>query len=306
MDLLTSCSSTFKQIFPQVYPYHAAQLRATEELNFIGSRLAQVPYNTSTYSLINYEAFETTNGDNFRSWDSVFGPYPIYGDNFTSLVLLNFSDPVQTVDSDGIVVTGYLNRSQGFTQTFTADNIVLLFDGNCASACAHFAELMLVQTEVPSITFGGRPQYGSMAGVGAVKGFNTLTFSDIQLVTSFALEIANAFNVTVPESLSLPSIKNPPLYPALARINSGNIIRKGDKTNTPTQYLYDAADCRLFWTTENLIDVSTIWTRAANYRWGNATCVQRPGVSTNIGRRLSPDLLVTVFLTYVLLYTLVF
>ena len=163
---------------------------------------------------------------------------------------------------------------------------------------------MLVQTQVPSVVFGGRPQNGSMAGVGAVKGFNTLTFSDIQLVTSFALDIADMFNVTVPKNLSLPSINNPPLYPALARINSGNIIRKGDNTNTPTQYLYDAADCRLFWTAENLIDVTTIWTRAANYRWGNTTCVQHTSAYTNSGRRPKPDLFVAIFLACLLLCTL--
>lgn len=266
--------SVFKQLFPHKYPYHAARLRATEELNFIGSRLADVPYNTSTYNLINYETFETTNGINFPSWSSVFGPYPIYGDNFTSQVLLNFSDPIQTVDVDGMVVTGYLNRSQGFTQPFATNNIVLLYDGNCASACAHFSEMMLVEAEVSSIVFGGRPQYGVMAGVGAVKGFYTVSFSNLQLLTSFALNISKMIGIAVPKRLSLPSIKNAPLYPALARINSGNIIRRGDETNTPTQFLYDVADCRFFWTAENLIDATTIWERAANYRWGNATCVQ--------------------------------
>jgi hypothetical protein len=296
--------STFKQIFPQVYPYHAAQLRATTELNFIGSQLAKAPYNISTYSLINYEAFETTTGDDFPSWDSVFGPHQLHGDNFTSQVLLNFTDPVQTVDTDGIVVTGYLNRSQGFAQPFTADNIVLLFDGNCASACAHFSEMMLVQTQVPGIVFGGRPQYGPMAGVGAVKGFDTLTFSDIQGATALALEIANITGTTVDQSVALPSINDPPMYPALARINSGNIIRKGDDTTTPTQYLYDAANCRQFWTAENLINATTIWTRAADYRWGNATCVKPPGPSSS--RHLPrPHLLATTFLVSVILCILV-
>jgi hypothetical protein len=233
-----------------------------------------VPYNISTYSIINYEIFETTNDTNFPSWDSVFGTYPIYGDNFTSQLLFNFSDHVQTVDQDGIVVTGYLNRSEGFTQPFTRSNIVLLYDGNCASACAHFSEMMLVQTQVSSVVFGGRPQYGRMAGVGAVKGYYTVDFSSIQALTSFALDIANALSVVVPKTLTLPSISNFPLLPALARVNSGNIIRRGDETNTPTQYLYDAADCRLFWTAENLANVTTIWRRAADYQWRNASCVQ--------------------------------
>jgi hypothetical protein len=261
-------------------PYHAARLRATDELNFTGSRLAQVPYDNATYGLINYEAFETSNYTNFASWSQVFGPFAIYGDNFTSLVQSNFSDPIQTVDQTGFVVTGYLNRSEGFTQPFTEDNIVLVYDGNCASGCAHFADMMKVQTRVPSVVFGGRPQYGQMQAVGSVRGFDVIEFSDIKSITSDVLEIAKSYNISVPATLALPSTTDSPLKVSLASINSGNIIRLGDETNTPTQFLYDAADCRLFWTAENLIDVTTIWSRAAAYRWGNGACVQGSTANT--------------------------
>jgi hypothetical protein len=271
---LSNYSSVFKQLFPQINPYHAARLRATEELNFIGSRLAQVPYDNATYELINYEALETSNYTNFASWSQVFGPFEFYGDNFTSLVQSNFSDPIQTIDGDGFVVTGYLNRSQGFTQPFTEDNMVVIYDGDCASACAHFSELMKVQTQVPSVVFGGRPQYGQMQAVGSVRGFDVIEFSEIKSITTGSLEIAKLYNISVPETLTLPSTGDSPLKVSLASINSGNIIRLGDETNTPTEFLYDAADCRLFWTAENLIDVTTVWQRAAVYRWGNDACVQ--------------------------------
>jgi hypothetical protein len=134
--------------------------------------------------------------------------------------------------------------------------------------------MMMVQSNVSGIVFGGRPQYGAMAGVGAVKGFDTIPFSEIQTLTSSTLEIAAALNISVPENLILPSSADIPLIPALARINSGNIIRKGDSTNTPTQYLFDAADCRVFWTAENLLEVNSIWARAADWRWGNGSCVK--------------------------------
>jgi len=271
---LSNYSSVFKQLFPQINPYHAARLRATEELNFIGSRLVQVPYDNATYELINYEALETSNYTNFATWSQVFGPFEFYGDNFTSLVQSNFSDPIQTIDGDGFIVTGYLNRSQDFTQPFTEDNMVLVYDGDCASACAHFSELMRVQTQVPSVVFGGRPQYGPMQAVGSVRGFDVIEFSEIKSITTGSLEIAKLYNISVPMSLTLPSTADSPLKISLASINSGNIIRLGDETNIPTEFLYDAADCRLFWTAENLIDITTIWQRAAVYRWGNGACVQ--------------------------------
>ncbi|KAE9370993.1 hypothetical protein N431DRAFT_441047 [Stipitochalara longipes BDJ] len=264
----------FKQLFPQKAPYHAARLRATDELDFLGSTLAKLPYNNATYADINYEAFESSSYTNFLSWAQLFGPYSIYGDNFTSLLQANFSDPVQTLDQDDFVVTGYLNRSTGFTQPFAAENIVLLYDSYCASACAHFSEMMQVQTTVPSIVFGGRPQYGPMQAVGGVRGYYKIAFADIESLSGKSQEIAKQYNISIPQTLALPSTAKIPLKATLATFNSGNIIRSDDETNTPTQFLYDAADCRLFWTAENLLDVTTIWEKAADYRWGNGKCVQ--------------------------------
>jgi hypothetical protein len=280
--ILSNYYSVFKQLFPQMNPYHAARFRATGKLNFLGSILAKLPYDNATYADINYEAFETSNYTNFLSWPQLFGPHTIYGDNFTSLVQGNYSDPVQTLDQNGFAVTGYLSRSTGFTQPFAAENIVLLYDSNCASACAHFSEMMQVQTTVPSIVFGGRPQYGPMQAVGGVRGFYKIAFDDIEALSGESQEIAKQNNISVPETLTLPSNAKIPLKATLATVNSGNIIRLGDKTNTPTQFTYDAADCRLFWTAENLLDVTTIWTKAAEYRWGNGKCVQGSSANTSM------------------------
>jgi hypothetical protein len=288
----------FKQLFPQINPYHAARFRATDELNFFGSVLARLPYNNATYGDINYEAFESSKYTNFLSWNQLFGPFLLYGDNFTSLLQANFSDPVQTLEHDGFVVTGYLNRSTAFTQPFEADNIVLLYDSNCALACAHFSEMMQVQTTVPGIGFGGRPQYGPMQAVGGVRGFYRIAFTDIKLLSSDSQELAKHYNISLPKTLTLPSTANTPLRASVATFNSGNIIRLNDETNTPTQFLYDSADCRLFWTAENLLDVTTIWVKAAEYRWGNGTCVQSSMVNTtsksnstakNVGSNLKED-----------------
>lgn len=230
----------------------------------------------------------------------------------------NFSDPVQTVDQDGYIVTGYLNRSTGFTQPFPAENIVLLYDSNCASACAHFSEMMQVQTTVPSVVFGGRPQYAPMQAVGGVRGFYKVAFADIQKLSRSVQDVATQFNISVPDGLTLPSTAESPLRPAVATINSGNIIRLGDETNTPTEFTYDAADCRLFWTVDNLLDVTTIWLKAAEYRWGNGKCVQdsvgnitqgtNPS-STSIGsasRGYSKSGVISILLTLTIFYFCLF
>jgi hypothetical protein len=130
---------------------------------------------------------------------------------------------------DGFIVTGYLNHSQDFTQPFTEDNMVLIYNGDCASACAHFSELMKVQTRVPSVVFGGRPQYGQMQAVGSVRGFDVIEFLEIKSITTGSLEIAKLHNISVPESLTLPSTADSPLeitWRALIVATSSDLVMK--------------------------------------------------------------------------------
>jgi YD repeat-containing protein len=138
-----------------------------------------------------------------------------------------------------------------------------------------------------------------MQAVGGVRGFHKITFDDIETLSGEPQEIAMQNNISIPEALTLPSTAKTPLKATLAAVNGGNIIRLGDETNTPTQFTCDAADCRVSWTAENLVDVTTIWTKAVEYRWENGKCIQGSSAkastgsnstSTNVGstaRRLS-------------------
>lgn len=58
--------------------------------------------------------------------------------------------------TQGFDVTGYRSR-RNFTQPFAAEDIILLYDGYCASTCTLFSEFLRVQAGVRSVTFGGRP-----------------------------------------------------------------------------------------------------------------------------------------------------
>ena len=107
--------------------------------------------------------------------------------------------------------------------------MVLVYDGDCASACAHFSELMRVQTQVPSVVFGGRPQYGPMQAVGSVRGFDVIEFSEIKSITTGSLEIAKLYNISVPMSLTLPSTADSPLeitWRALIVATSSDLVMK--------------------------------------------------------------------------------
>jgi len=54
-------------------------------------------------------------------------------------------------------ITGYNGLTNVTAQPFQADNIVLLQDGLCGSACAIFSELMKEQGKVQTVVIGGRP-----------------------------------------------------------------------------------------------------------------------------------------------------
>lgn len=51
-------------------------------------------------------------------------------------------------------------------------------------------------------------------------------------------------------------------------------MHDGDETQTPLQFIYEASNCRLFFTAEDQYDISNLWTRVANVAWGNGKCVE--------------------------------
>ena len=130
----------FKQLFPQpeYVPYGESRFRAHEAFNIIGqvtsdaaALLSQDP-NNATY--------EDAEGQNpfvyfadlnpalrqYDSWPEVYGPHEFYGDNFTSILRYNISNPALVEDfAPGINITGYENRT-GFTQPYAKQDIVMV------------------------------------------------------------------------------------------------------------------------------------------------------------------------------------
>jgi hypothetical protein len=50
--------------------------------------------------------------------------------------------------------------------------------------------------------------------------------------------------------------------------NLRNNIRFGDKSDTPLQFVYEAADCRLWYTKDMLTDITAVWQKVADVAWG--------------------------------------
>lgn len=284
---------TFKQLFPTLTPYGAVRAHASEAYNLLGSLASAVsPYtpglnslSPSANPLVNYQLNVDVDNQNFESWTDFFGPNEIYGDNFTALFRQNLTNILST---NLFPVSGYNNRSDLPPQPFKSENIVILTDGICGSTCAVFLEFMKTQGKVKSIAIGGRPQARPMQAVGATKGARLIQFSTIYLA------VVSLFStMSASQSLSLLSGPLGAILNAtqpLVRTNGGqngavnglNNYRMNDTTQTPLQFVYEAADCRLFYTPAMIQNVTNVWSAVADVQWGgpNSTVKCVAGVTS--------------------------
>ncbi|KAF2766736.1 hypothetical protein EJ03DRAFT_174479 [Teratosphaeria nubilosa] len=273
----------FKQLFPQLLPYGATRFRAHEAFDLIGQEISYfsglVPRSLSTNSStqnwvaspFNYRSDADINYEPFTSWHEKYGPHA-YGpqpDNFTSIVRWNLSDVLIPDNSGGIDVSGYLNRSNITTQPFAAENIIILYDGYCASTCTIFSELMRQQGGVKTVALGGRPSTGIIQAVGGVKGTNDYTYQYIldNVEAPFTyqyLHNASYYNLT-----ALGAYNTLPLLRTTdSVVNARDGIRQGDTSETPLQFVYEPADCRIYYTPDMAVDQSAVWRAVADTAWG--------------------------------------
>ena len=57
-------------------------------------------------------------------------------------------------------------------------------------------------------------------------------------------------------------------------VNARDGIRQGDTTETPLQFRYETADCRILYTPEMTVDVAALWKTVADTVWnGKDACI---------------------------------
>lgn len=216
----------------------------------------------------------------FLTFEDKFAPHAYKGDNYTNLLRWNLDDPLTTVNSTygmGIEISGYGFLSN-LTQPFAAENIVMLYDGYCASTCTLFSEFMRIQAGVKSVAFGGRPSSGAIQGVGGIKGAQVLSFDDIYYYAQLAASSPNA----TPEDIAiLNRLTTFPIERSTSTaVNLRDAILPGNVNDgLPAQYVVEEADCRLYWTAPMITDVEKVWEAAATAAWGGGACVAGSGLS---------------------------
>lgn len=214
-----------------------------------------------------YQSIITDNGTNFASYSDFYGPITIDGGNYSNFLQVNYSNnEASQLGFADITITGTNNRT-GFKQPFCAENIVLLTDGYCASACTILAEYLKSGQAVRQIALGGRPQSGPMQAVGGVKGSQAFEVSNLEsMVDDFYDPVLNQGEPNVTDSTweafsYLPIVRSS--GGALVGVNGRNQYRLGDPTDTALQFVYEAADARLYFTPEMVVNPVAIWEKAA-------------------------------------------
>jgi hypothetical protein len=123
-----------------------------------------------------------------------------------------------------------------------------------------------------------------------------LSYGDLRQEISYLSEAEEAFKSN---GLEFPSInevpsqyrivdQDPPLGGPIderARINFPSTFNSTDPSETPLQFIYEAANCRLFYQPEDIFDGSKLWERVVDVAWGSGKCVA--GSSINIDDTMS-------------------
>lgn len=307
---------TFKQVYPQANqdPFGGTRFRANDALNAAG-KITQDFLAGKTYAQSNQTAFQEafgrgttqndifglTSGFNyehildvnnkaFTSWDQLFGPDRANGDTFTNTLRYNYSDSISTTYNGFSVIGFNANANETRTpQPFQAQDMVMLLDGMCSSTCAIAAELLKNQGAVRTIAIGGRPQPGPMQGVGGTKGAQVFAWDDIQVRMQAVYFLGSPeqqaeYNKTdlgrtafATQLFTRSAYQNGQIA---GGVNLKDNLRKGDASKTPLEFIYEAADCRMFFTAGMVSDVTQVWKGVADRMFRNGTgmgmgmCVQ--------------------------------
>lgn len=272
----------FRMIFPEQQIFSASRFRANEASKLLGELLEVFPPSEAVYDpYVRKSKVTPDQKEDFDTWKAYYGPYSALGVNSSALAA-----PNMTLAGNSIYpLNGYGNQKANPSKApFNPNDIIIITDGICASTCALFAELMKMQG-VRSIAFGGRPRNGPMQAIGGVKGSKALEFP------AFADELKDLYgNATKNGNIYLTKAQQDrwdevipcQLNEFSYKVQSGSVNHLNafspQNDELPLQFVFEAAECRRFFTYENVANQITTWSSAVEAMFNDGGCV--PG-STN-------------------------
>ncbi|KAF2127294.1 hypothetical protein P153DRAFT_320931 [Dothidotthia symphoricarpi CBS 119687] len=283
---------TFMQLFPDMEPFSGQRYRATDAWIKIGNAVNEIHNDQSKVrkfqkltesSLDNYYRywawweFRTAEGDNFDSWDQFNGPLLLNSDNLTVTMRYNYSNTNDvSIRSSGFDFTNATNRAT----PFSSENVVMFTDAMCGSSCASFHEELKNIAGVRAVTVGGRPENKPIQTITGTKGgevvplidFPKFAFGLLNISSDLGLKTISATDATLSKLANSSQIAIR-AGDSSSRAQSQDQIRKGDSTGTPLQFIYEASDCRIFYTPVTFSDPDAAWKQAFDAWQNNQNCV---------------------------------
>ncbi|KAI0150264.1 hypothetical protein GGR57DRAFT_504603 [Xylariaceae sp. FL1272] len=287
---ITQGFDLFKLFFPDLFPYSGTRMRLHEGLESLLDIYRIYSADECPGSVSPFCPGAWVTPDQTSSFDSISSF--IQGDvqydvNVTAPLIANFNYTQSTIR--GFSSSYPANN----TRPFDASDIVIITDGQCTSTCTTFTNLMTWVGNVTSVTFGGRPTTGPMQVMGGVRGAQSYHFDTLDDVILTASNITQTNEEVLSASQlakareSLPiGLKNLPFYVDGGGFNLRNAYQEGDD-ELPLQFQYQASDCRLFYTAENILRPITTWAAAKTAIWGDGLCVANStgGLNSVYGRK---------------------
>lgn len=232
----------------------------------------------------------TPEGGLLATVEDILSPVALKGDLFTAYqqAPLNATDPQFNL-------TGVGTKANPPPSVFKPEDIVILTDGTCGSTCTLFSYLMILQLNVKTVVVGGRPITGPMQSIAGVEGAQVFPLDQISEAASAAIELAPADQKAALQTSELGIIAEGYALKRLTAItNPGAVNGKNAfgpmDSQTPLQFLYEAANCKFFYTKEMLTQPTLVWQRAVDATWTNPDnfCVEGSRVSMTNAQRVDP------------------
>jgi hypothetical protein len=154
-------------------------------------------------------------------------------------------------------------------------------DALCGSSCASFHEELKNIAGVRAVTVGGRPENKPIQTITGSKGGEVIPLITFPGYASLIVNISSPIGLSSVKNndATLSSLANAARIPvrvgdSASRVQSQDQIRKGDKSATPLQFVYEAADCRIFYTADSYSDPDLAWKQAWDAHSDDSKCVQ--------------------------------
>lgn len=279
----------FIQIFPDVEPFQAHDLRLSESLEKMGRIAASLQDQILTVDSSNITTDEqfalavlqqssvvsnlipggvfSPDGANLTTVDEILSPVTLQRDRFTAYQQTPLNDTSSTFN-----LTGTGNRANPPPAVFDPENVVILTDAACSSTCTLFSYLMINQLNIKTVAVGGRPNAGKMQSVAGVEGAQVFPLDEISAAASAVMFLSpeseqEALNGTelgiIAEGYAISRAANPDSPGA---VNGKNAFSMTD-AETPLQFLYQPANCRFFYTAPMIYGPEEVWKRAVDATW---------------------------------------